>query len=117
MSMFVRNVAEIQPSPTTAVAIVIATSVQTQARRRWIDARKQELLQTRYFHVVFTLPHELHTLVLQNQAVLYNLLFLTVAETLREVARNPKHLGARSVSSASFTLGDRTCSFILTFTA
>jgi Putative transposase/Transposase zinc-binding domain len=67
---------------------------QTQARRRWIDARKQELLQTRYFHVVFTLPHELHTLVLQNQAALYSLLFHTVAETLREVARNPKHLGA-----------------------
>jgi Putative transposase/Transposase zinc-binding domain len=67
---------------------------QTQARRRWIDARKQELLQTRYFHVVFTLPHELHTLILQNQATLYHLLFLTVAETLREVARNPKHLGA-----------------------
>ena len=48
----------------------------------------------RYFHVVFTLPHELHTLVLQNQAELYNLLFRTVAETLREVARNPEHLGA-----------------------
>jgi Putative transposase/Transposase zinc-binding domain len=67
---------------------------QAQARRRWIDARKQELLETRYFHVVFTLPHELHTLVLQNQAELYNLLFRTVAETLREVARNPEHLGA-----------------------
>ena len=67
---------------------------QAQARRRWIDARKLELLDTRYFHVVFTLPHELHTLVLQNQAELYNLLFRTVAETLREVARNPKHLGA-----------------------
>jgi hypothetical protein len=67
---------------------------QTQARCRWIDARKQELLQTRYFHVVFTLPHELHTLVLQNQTELYNLLFRTVAETLREVARNPEHLGA-----------------------
>jgi hypothetical protein len=67
---------------------------QTQARRRWIDARKQELLQTRYFHVVFTLPHELHTLVRQNHVQLYNLLFRTVAETLREVARNPEHLGA-----------------------
>jgi hypothetical protein len=32
---------------------------QTQARQRWIEARKQELLQTRYFHVVFTLPYEL----------------------------------------------------------
>jgi len=68
---------------------------QAQARRRWIDARKQELLQTPYFHVVFTLPQQLHTLVLQNQAELYNLLLRTVAETLCEVARNPEHLGAK----------------------
>jgi hypothetical protein len=67
---------------------------QAQARHRWIDARKEELFQTRYFHVVFTLPHELHTLVLQNQAELYNLLFRAVAQTLREIARNPEHLGA-----------------------
>jgi Putative transposase/Transposase zinc-binding domain len=67
---------------------------QTQARQRWIDARKQELLQTRYFHVVFTLPHELHALILQNEAELYNLLFRTVADTLLAVAANPEHLGA-----------------------
>jgi hypothetical protein len=67
---------------------------QTQARQRWIAARKQELLKTRYFHVVFTLPHELHTLILQNEAELYNLLFRAVADTLLEVAANPEHLGA-----------------------
>src|SRR5262249_29873656 len=67
---------------------------QSQARQRWIAARKQELLATRYFHVVFTLPHELHALVLQNESELYNLLFRTVAETLIEIARDPKHLGA-----------------------
>jgi hypothetical protein len=67
---------------------------QNQARQRWIAARQRELLTTRYFHVVFTLPHELQTLVLQNQSELYNLLFRTVAETLLEVARDPKHLGA-----------------------
>ena len=67
---------------------------QSQARNRWIEARQQELLDTRYFHVVFTLPHDLHGLVLQNAAELYNLLFHTVADTLREVARDPKHLGA-----------------------
>jgi hypothetical protein len=66
---------------------------QSQARDRWIEARKQELLDTRYFHVVSTLPHDLHGLVLQNQAELYDLLFRTVAETLRQVARDPKHLG------------------------
>jgi hypothetical protein len=67
---------------------------QTQARQRWIAARKEELLETRYFHVVFTLPHELHSLILQNEAELYNLLFRTVADTLLEVAANPEHLGA-----------------------
>ena len=67
---------------------------QSQARQRWIAARKQELLATRYFHVVFTLPHELHALVLQNQSELYNLLFRTVADTLLEIARDPKRLGA-----------------------
>jgi hypothetical protein len=67
---------------------------QTQARQRWIAARKQELLETRYFHVVFTLPHELHSLILQNQADLYKVLFRAVADTLLEVAANPEHLGA-----------------------
>jgi hypothetical protein len=67
---------------------------QTQARQRWIDARKEELLETRYFHVVFTLPHELHPVILQNEAELYNLLFRTVADTLLEVAANSEHLGA-----------------------
>jgi hypothetical protein len=67
---------------------------QTAARERWIAARRRELLPTRYLHVVFTLPHRLAPLILQNKKVLYGLLFRTSAETLLEVARNPKHLGA-----------------------
>jgi hypothetical protein len=67
---------------------------QTAARDRWIAARQRELLPTRYLHVVFTLPHRLAPLVLQNKKVLYGLLFRTSAETLLEVARNPRHLGA-----------------------
>src|SRR6202140_811535 len=67
---------------------------QTAARDRWIAARRQELLPTRYLHVVFTLPSRLAPLVLQNKKVLYALLFRTSAETLIEVARDPKHLGA-----------------------
>ncbi|HZS95305.1 MAG TPA: IS91 family transposase [Terriglobales bacterium] len=67
---------------------------QTAARERWIAARRRELLPTRYLHVVFTLPHRLAPLVLQNKKVLYGLLFRTSAETLLEVARNPKRLGA-----------------------
>src|SRR6266436_3819144 len=67
---------------------------QTAARERWIAARQRELLPTRYVHVVFTLPHRLVPLVLQNKKVIYDLLFRASAETLLEVARHPRHLGA-----------------------
>jgi len=67
---------------------------QAGARDRWLAARRQELLPTRYVHVVFTLPRHLAPLVLQNKKVSYSLLFRTSAETLLEVARNPQHLGA-----------------------
>jgi len=67
---------------------------QTQARNRWVAARTRELVPLEYFHVVFTVPHQLSELMLQNKRVLYNLLFRCVAATLLEVAANPKRLGA-----------------------
>ncbi|MGA8554738.1 MAG: IS91 family transposase, partial [Candidatus Acidiferrales bacterium] len=67
---------------------------QTAARERWIAARQRELLPTRYVHVVFTLPAQLAPLVLQNKKVIYDLLFRASAETLLEVARDTRHLGA-----------------------
>ncbi len=67
---------------------------QSNARRRWLDARRRELLPVPYAHVVFTLPHELAPLALQNKKMVYNLLFRASAETLLKVARNPKRLGA-----------------------
>lgn len=67
---------------------------QTAARERWIAARQKELLPTRYVHVVFTLPPQLAALALQNKKVIYDLLFRASAETLLEVARDPRHLGA-----------------------
>ena len=67
---------------------------QTAARDRWIAARRQELLPTRYLHVVFTLPHRLVPLLLQNKKILYDLLFRSSAESLLEVAGNPRRLGA-----------------------
>ena len=67
---------------------------QTAARERWIAARQRELLATRYVHVVFTLPPQLAALALQNKKVIYDLLFWASAETLLEVARDPRHLGA-----------------------
>ena len=67
---------------------------QTSARDRWIAARQNELLPTRYVHVVFTLPPQLASLVLQNKKLLYGLLLRASAETLLEIARDPRHLGA-----------------------
>jgi Putative transposase/Transposase zinc-binding domain len=67
---------------------------QGNARTKWLAARSAELLPVPYFHVVFTLPHELSALVLQNKRLLYDLLFRTSAATMLEVARDPKHLGA-----------------------
>jgi hypothetical protein len=67
---------------------------QTNARNQWIAARSQELLPVHYVHVVFTLPHELSWLALENKKVVYNLLFRASAKTLLEVAADPKHLGA-----------------------
>src|SRR6202142_2121122 len=67
---------------------------QTAARERWIAARRSELLPARYVHVVFTLPGQLAPLALQNTKVIYGLLLRASAETLLEVARDPRHLGA-----------------------
>ena len=67
---------------------------QGNARQRWLQARERELLPTPYVHVVFTLPRELAPLALQNKQVMYNLLFQTSAETLLQIARDPRHLGA-----------------------
>lgn len=67
---------------------------QAQARQRWIVAREKELLDLPYFHVVFTIPHELNALCLRNAQVLYDLLFRASAVAMIEVAANPKRLGA-----------------------
>jgi putative transposase/transposase-like zinc-binding protein len=67
---------------------------QTGARERRIEARRSELLPAPYVHIVFTLPPQLASLALQNKGVIYSLLLRASAETLLEVARSPRHLGA-----------------------
>jgi len=63
-------------------------------KERWLEARKRDLLPSRYFHVVFTLPDLLRPLALRNQKVLYQLLFRASSETLKELSEDPRHLGA-----------------------
>ena len=66
----------------------------THARNQWLAARQDELLPVGYHHVVFTLPHELSWLALQNKRVVYDLLFKASAATLLQIAVDAKHLGA-----------------------
>ncbi len=64
------------------------------AQATWLAAREGEVLNTPYVHGIFTLPHDLGPLALQNPRLLYGLLFRTVAQTLQDIAGDPKHLGA-----------------------
>ncbi len=67
---------------------------QSLDKERWLEAREEELLPTSYFHTVFTLPEGVRPLALRNQKVVYNLLFQSASETLTQLAKDPKHLGA-----------------------
>jgi hypothetical protein len=79
---------------------------QGGARAAWLARAADDLLPVDYYHVVFTLPHELGPLALQNPAVVYSLLLRSAAATLLEVAADPKHLGAQiGVLAALHTWG------------
>jgi predicted Zn-ribbon and HTH transcriptional regulator len=67
---------------------------QTNARNRWLQKRQRELLPVDYYHLTFSIPHELIPLMWQNKKILFNLMFKTAAATLLEIAADPKHLGA-----------------------
>ena len=68
---------------------------RSAATAAWLERRGAELLPVEYFHVVFTLPQPLAPLALQNQRVLYAILFRAASETLLQIGADPEHLGAR----------------------
>ena len=68
---------------------------QASAAQRWLEARQADLLPVAYYHVVFTLPAPLSAFAYTNKEIIYGLLFDVAAETLRTIAADPKHLGAR----------------------
>ncbi|MEJ7679803.1 MAG: transposase [Segetibacter sp.] len=63
-------------------------------KQEWIEARMQELLPAKYYHVVFTLPHELNSLVLGHRNLLFKLLFDASSQTLLTFAKDPKYLNS-----------------------
>jgi hypothetical protein len=68
---------------------------QALARARWLEREATLLLPVEYHHVVFTLPAEVAELASANPTLLYNALFQAASATLRDVAANPKRLGAQ----------------------
>lgn len=67
---------------------------QAVLKEIWVDKRRAEVIDTPYFHVVFTLPHELNPLIYCNQKLFYGLLHRCCAETLLELSADKKWLGA-----------------------
>jgi hypothetical protein len=67
---------------------------QSLARARWLADRQAELLDTQYFHVVFTVPDEVAVIAFHNKPAVYDILFRAASETLRTIADDPVHLGA-----------------------
>src|SRR5712692_4236034 len=67
---------------------------QSLARAQWLERREAEILDTEYFHVVFTVPEAIATIAYLNKAIVYGILFRAAAETLRTIAADPTHLGA-----------------------
>jgi len=68
---------------------------QAVQKERWVSARQAELLPTEYFHVVFTLPHNLNTLAQGKPELIYKFLFQSASETLLKFSSDPKWLGAK----------------------
>ncbi|MDU2935997.1 MAG: IS91 family transposase [Coprococcus phoceensis] len=68
---------------------------QAVLKEIWVDKRRAEVIDSPYFHVVFTLPHELSPLIYCNQKLLYGLLHKCCAETLLELSADKKYLGAQ----------------------
>ena len=69
---------------------------QGLARARWLEARKTQMLDVKHFHLVFTLPHQLHPLIRANEKLCYDLLFQAASQTVMQLARDPKHLGVKA---------------------
>ena len=67
---------------------------QSFARAQWLEDRQSELLDTQYFHVVFTVPEQIAAMAYHHKREIYGILFKATAQTLLTIAGDPKHLGA-----------------------
>lgn len=68
---------------------------QTTKQLRWLEHRKKELLPVPYFHVVFTIPHELNPIAAYNPVIIYNILFKAAWTTIDTLGKDPKRLNGQ----------------------
>ena len=68
---------------------------QALPKEKWMDKRREDVLDAPYFHVVFTVPQELNPLIYSNQKLLYDALYQSVSATINELTLDTKHLGAK----------------------
>ena len=68
---------------------------QAVPKEKWMDARREDVLDAPYFHLVFTVPDILNPVIYCNQELLYDVLYHAASATLSELASDPKHLGAQ----------------------
>ena len=68
---------------------------QAVPKEKWMDARREDVLDAPYFHLVFTVPDLLNPVIYSNQKLLYDALYHAASATLRELTADPKHLGAK----------------------
>lgn len=68
---------------------------QNYAREKWIQKESSYLLNSKYFHIITTVPYELNEIFLNNQKICYNILFKATSESILELAEDPKWLGAK----------------------
>ena len=68
---------------------------QALPKEKWIDKRREDILDAPYFHVVFTVPQELNPLIYSNQQLLYDALYHSVSATINKLTADSKHLGAK----------------------
>jgi len=68
---------------------------QAMARAKWVDKKMDDVLPIPYFHVVFTLPHQLNSIILRNKKESYSILFKAVSETLITLGKDKKYTNGK----------------------
>lgn len=79
---------------------------QSYAREKWINKESSYLLDSKYFHIITTVPYELNKIFMFNQEICYNILFKATSESILELADDDKWLGAKvGITSILHTWG------------